>query len=342
MNDLRLGVIGCGHLGKIHARLAQQLQHATLVGFSDPNQAAREQVAETVDCPAFEDFTDLLPHIDAAIVAAPTSLHFSIVQQLLESGKHVLVEKPMTTDVEEAKQLVETAARQELVLAVGHVEQFNPTFAELRRRVSQPQFMEAVRTGGFTFRSTDVGVVFDLMIHDLDLIRSLAGSPVTEISATGFSLLSEHEDFAEARVTFANGCVAQLKASRASQTAERKLTIHSDAQRIVMDMASRQGSILTRSPRVCSPSWNVRRLTAEATQDYKDKVFTELLPVESCQLPENNPLQDEQQDFVDSIREKRSPRVSAADATESIEMALKVIAQIQSTKRQTLPGRQAA
>ena len=122
MNDLRLGVIGCGHLGKIHARLAQQLQHATLVGFSDPNQAAREQVAETVDCPGFEDFTDLLPHIDAAIVAAPTSLHFSIVQQLLESGKHVLVEKPMTTDAEEAKQLVETAARQEgvFLMKFGH------------------------------------------------------------------------------------------------------------------------------------------------------------------------------------------------------------------------------
>ena len=342
MNHLQLGVIGCGHLGKIHARLAQQLQHATLVGISDPSQAAREQVAETVNCRAFEDFGDLLPQIDAAIVAAPTSLHFSIVQQLLESGKHVLVEKPMTTDAEEAKQLVETAARQELVLAVGHVEQFNPTFAELRRRVSQPQFVEAVRTGGFTFRSTDVGVVFDLMIHDLDLIRSLAGCPVTEISATGFSLLSEHEDFAEARVTFANGCVAQLKASRASQTAERKLTIHSDAQRIDMDMASRQASILTRSPRVCSSNWNVRRLTAEATQDYKDKVFTELLPVESCQLPENNPLQDEQQDFIDSIREKRPPRVSGADATESIEMALEVIAQIQSTKRQSLPGRQAA
>lgn len=335
MNHLKIGVIGCGHLGKIHARLATQLEHATLVGASDPSESAREFIDANVGCPTFDDYRTLAAQIDAAIVAAPTSLHFDIVQALIDQGIHVLVEKPMTTNLIEAERLVAAARSQQVVLAVGHVEQFNPTFAEMRQQIQHPRLIEAVRTGGFTFRSTDVGVVFDLMIHDLDLIRSLAGCPVADISATGFSLLSNHEDFAEARVTFTNGCTALLKASRTSQPAERKLTVHTGPQRIEMDLATRQAHVMSQSAVARHPEWNVHDLTPQQVASYKEQVFEQLLPVESCELPQNNPLQDEQQDFVNSILDKTAPRVSGGDALESIRMAIDVIACIQSDERQS-------
>ena len=236
MSNLKLAVIGCGHLGRIHAKLATQLDGAELIAVCDPDQASRQRVSESVNCDGFADYRTLLPQIDAAILAAPTSLHCTIATDLIRQGVHVLVEKPITTDLTQAQQLTTAAEKHGVVLAVGHVEQFNPTFAEARQQIQRPRFIEAVRTGVFTFRSTDVGVVFDLMIHDLDLIRSLAGSPVVQTVATGFSTLTSHEDFAEARLVFANGCVSHLKASRTSQHAQREMTVYEDHQAVSIDM----------------------------------------------------------------------------------------------------------
>ncbi|MDG2385263.1 MAG: Gfo/Idh/MocA family oxidoreductase [Pirellulaceae bacterium] len=328
MNKLNLAVIGCGHLGRIHARLATQLQGADLVAVCDPDPHAREQVARSNDCESTGDFRSLLPSIDAAILAAPTSLHCPIAIELIQHGIHVLVEKPITTDLNEAEKLTSAANLQGVVLAVGHVEQFNPTFAEARKQIQKPRFIEAVRTGGFTFRSTDVGVVFDLMIHDLDLIRSLAGSPVVQTTATGISTLTPHEDFAEARLVFANGCVAHLKASRTSQRAQRYMNVFEEEQAVSIDMGARQASLMSRSSLVQDNSWNIYGLSSEDVDHYKEHVFDQLLPVRNIEVNENNPLLDEQQDFIDSIRQGRQPRVPGSDAVESVRMATDILEQM--------------
>ena len=329
MNKLKLAVIGCGQLGRIHARLATQLERAELVAVCDPDPISREQVAIGTDCESTGDFRSLLPKIDAAILAAPTSLHCPIAIELIQSGIHVLVEKPITTSIDEGERLT-TAARQEgVVLAVGHVEQFNPTFAEARKQIQKPRFIEAVRTGGFTFRSTDVGVVFDLMIHDLDLIRSLADSPVVQTTATGISTLTPHEDFAEARLVFANGCVAHLKASRTSQQVQRQMNVYEEEQSVSMDMGARQASVMSRSSVVQHDSWSVYGLSSEDVDHYKAHVFEQLLPVQTITVNENNPLLDEQQDFIDSIQYGREPRVPGVDALESVRMATDILDQIE-------------
>ena len=329
MNKLNLAVIGCGHLGRIHAKLATQLDGASLVAVCDPDPTSREQVSKSVACESHADYRSVLPHIDAAVLAAPTSLHTRIADDLIQHGVHVLVEKPITTDLDQAQQLSTKAEQQGVVLAVGHVEQFNPTFAEARKEIRKPRLIEAVRTGGFTFRSTDVGVVFDLMIHDLDLIRSLADSPVVRTVATGISTLTPFEDFAEARLEFANGCIAHLKASRISQQAERSLNVYEAGRTVSIDMGARHASIMHQSDLVQRSDWNVHRLDSSEIDHYKKHVFDQLLPVEDISVAENNPLQDEQQDFVDSIRDGRPPRVSGADATESVRMAIDILHQIE-------------
>ena len=190
MNELRLAVIGCGHLGRIHARLLSEIEQVRLVAAVDPDPAARQAVAEPLQIESWSDYQQLPGQVDAAVLAAPTSMHAEIALYLMERGIHLLVEKPMAVTSHDAQQMMLASARHAVVLAVGHVERFNPAFLAVRHQIQQPRVIEAARSGGFTFRSTDVGVVLDLMIHDLDLVLSLVPSPVVRIDATGLPVVT--------------------------------------------------------------------------------------------------------------------------------------------------------
>jgi predicted dehydrogenase len=218
------GVIGVGSLGRYHAQKYAALPGVALHGVADLDEARAQAVSTEVGCRALTDYRALLPHVDLVSVVVPTEAHFEVASACLEAGVHVLLEKPITRTLEEADALIALAERRGLILAVGHLERFNPAFAELSGMLDRPFFMEAERLGGFKGRGTDVDVVLDLMIHDLDLMLAIMPSKVVSVSACGFRVLTDH-DIANARFEFADGAVADLSASRVSRTPVRKLRV---------------------------------------------------------------------------------------------------------------------
>ncbi len=329
MSPLRSAVIGCGHLGRIHAQLLAGLDHVELVAVVDPNPEARASVAAKLGVPALEDYRALRGQIDAAVLATPTCFHAAMAAELLDAGVHLLVEKPLAAEHAAAKTLAHRAAAQGLVLAVGHVERFNPAFVAVQQRVDQPLYLEATRTGGFTFRSLDVGVVMDLMIHDLELILAMVPGRVAEISACGAPVVTAHEDFAEARLVFSNGCVAVLKASRTSPVAQRVMTVYDREAHYFIDFGQRHARVLQRNSGLQAGTLHVEQLPADEIESLKDQVFETLLPTTELAIPDANPLRDELQDFVDSIRQGRAPRVDGVQGARAVDLAERILRQIQ-------------
>lgn len=329
MNELRLAVIGCGHLGRIHARLLSEVEQVRLVAAVDPDPTARQAVAESLQIKALSDYRQLPGQVDAAVLAAPTAKHAEIALYLMERGIHLLVEKPLAATADDAQRIMLASARHAVVLAVGHVERFNPAFLAVRHQVQQPCAIEAARTGGFTFRSTDVGVVLDLMIHDLDLVLSLVPSPVVRIDAVGLPVVTEHEDVAQARIEFADGCVASLKASRTSPQAQRQMTVYEREQHVFVDFNERSVQVMLRSNPLREGSFRLADCPPAQIAALKDHVFDQLLPVSTLEVAEANPLRDELIDFVNSVRGRHRPRVSAEDAYRSVRLAEQICQQIQ-------------
>lgn len=328
MKRLRVGVIGAGHLGRIHARLLGSIQEVELVGVVDPLEAARERVAKELATATLPHHHDLIGRIDAAIVATPTQDHHAVGMELLRAGVHLFIEKPITPTVAQADELVDTAQAQSLILQVGHVERFNPALAAVAPHVAHPKFIEAVRTSGYTFRSTDVGVVLDLMIHDLDVALSLVDSQVVDVRALGIAVFGPHEDIAHARVEFANGCVANFSASRTSFSAQRGMQIYAERAYAGIDFATRTAKIVRPSEQLLHREIDVHNLAAEQRERLKQNLFSELLPLEEVQVAERNAILDEQQDFVGSIRTGRQPRVPGWQARDAVAVAQRVLDQI--------------
>ncbi|MEX0977936.1 MAG: Gfo/Idh/MocA family oxidoreductase, partial [Pirellulales bacterium] len=214
MNNLKLAVVGAGHLGRIHARLLAEMSDVELVGIVDPLPTARDKAAADCGTSALADHRLLMGRVDGAVIATPTRLHHAVALDFLRAGTPLLVEKPLAATVAEADELVETARRHGTVLQVGHIERFNPAFVAAAGRVGRPRYVDAVRAAPFTGRSTDIGVVHDLMIHDIDLVLSLVDAPLVRVEAVGLPILGQNEDVAQARLEFADGCVANLSASR--------------------------------------------------------------------------------------------------------------------------------
>ncbi len=327
MKPIRLAVIGVGHLGRIHARLATTLDAFTLVGVVDPDEANRQQVSAQAGTPAFSDYRDVLDRVDAAVIATPTRLHHAVALEFLSRGVHVLVEKPLASVAREAGDLVAAARRSQCVLQVGHVERFNPVWTKTLAHVRAPRYIEAVRSGSFSFRSTDIGVVLDLMIHDLDLILSLVAAPLVSVEAVGMSLLGRHEDLANARLTFADGCVATLTASRVNPQPVRSMQIWTDRCLANLDFATRTGTLLRPSEAVLRHEIDVERLTPAERMHLKDHL-TDHLPVEQIEAQPIDAITAELQDFSESIRTGRMPRVSGEQAQRAVEVAEQIVAAI--------------
>lgn len=328
MNKLRAVVIGYGHLGRIHARLARDVERIDVVGVVEPSAAARERAAEECDLPLFAGYRPILDRFDAAIVAAPTSLHHAIGMELLWHGKHVLLEKPITTDARQARQLVALAAARELVLAVGHVERFNPAFLAVAPHAANPQYIQATRAGGVTFRSMDAGVVYDLMIHDLDLVLSMVESPVERVEAFGAALLGGDEDLAQARLYFQNGCIADLSASRMSHEPARRLTAYCQGGYVDVDFATRTARAITPGEVIVRGRINAAELTPDEQVRTKDRFFQDLMPLVELDVEDRNALGDEIADFATCVQEGKTPRVTGAAGAAAVDAAEQILAAI--------------
>lgn len=327
MSKLRIAVIGVGHLGKIHARLIRGVEGAELIGIVDPVEAARIAVAADLQVPAFADHRELAGQIDAAIIATPTRFHHAVAADLLERGIHVLIEKPITPSVADAQDLVARAERQSLVLQVGHVERFNPAFVAAQPHIAAPSYIEVFRTAPYTCRSIDVGVVLDLMIHDLDLVLALTQSDIASVEALGSAVFGPNEDWAQSRLTFQNGCVANLTASRVSPTVQRSLAAHWQGGCANIDFAAKKANVISHGPVQQDPIDVLKASPAEQAA-IKERLFQDFLPLRELPVVESNAILEEQRDFVSSIRDSRQPQVSGRDGLRALDTAERVLASI--------------
>jgi predicted dehydrogenase len=308
---LRAAVIGAGYLGRFHAQKWAQMSGATLVGVADPDAVNRERVATELGVAALEDWRMLLGRVDAVSIAAPTPTHYAIAKECLQAGIHVLVEKPITTTAAEAEELIAEAARAGCILQVGHLERFNAAVTAIEGIVTKPRFIESQRLAPFKLRGTDVSVVLDLMIHDIDLIQSIVGSPLVDVDAIGTKVFSDDLDIVNARLRFATGCVANVTASRVSLKTERKLRLFEDdvyvsldlAQKIVTQISKGEGVDAEGMPKV---------LINERTFEQGDALRAQI------------------EAFVDSIRTHKRPLVDGEAGLHALKTAIRIAALVKS------------
>ncbi len=328
MSRLRIAVIGAGHLGRIHARLLASLDTVELTAVVDPVLRNAQQATSEFGGQAFADHREVSSVADAAVIATPTITHHAVALDLLRDGLHLFVEKPLTSDLAQARELVAAAEARGLSLQVGHVERFNPAFRAAAPYLEYPQYISAERTSGYTFRSTDIGVVHDLMIHDIDLALAVAQSDVERVDALGVSVLGKHEDIAQARLTFANGCVADLTASRVSYTSGRRMQVFSAAGFASLDFSAPSARIVRPSEAIVQGEIDIDRLTPEHKQFIRENLFTEYLHSEDLELVHSNAILDELRDFAASITWNCRPQVDGRQGLHAVEIAEKILTAI--------------
>ena len=320
-----MAVIGGGHLGRIHAKLAHANEQFELIAVADPCPNARQLVETQLGVPTVADYHELIDRVDCAIVAAPTVAHYEVASVLLRSGVHCLVEKPLAHTADQAQRLVHIAKSHRRVLQTGHVERFNPTWTAVQPHLGVPKFIESVRAGAYSGRSTDIGVVMDLMIHDLDLILSLDRSPVVEVSASGIALLGQHEDLAEARLGFESGLVATLRASRLATSPTRQMQVYTTNAYANIDFSSDSVSVVKPTAEVQSRLVALDDLQATERMQAKERIFPDFLRAESIKASSRNAILDEQHDFAISIQTSCSPAVTGEDGARAVEIAAKIL-----------------
>lgn len=329
-SPLRLAVIGAGHLGRIHAKLITQTEGAELVAVCDFDSAAAGRVAQPLGAKAVADYRPIMDEFDAAVVATPTGTHAAITSQLLAAGKHVLVEKPIADKAADALRLAELATRHGRTLQVGHVERFNPAFLaavdafEENGTTGDIKFVEATRASRFPGRCLDVGVVMDLMIHDLDLVLSLTDAPVTSISGSGIAVVSDHEDIAECRIEFACGLVANLQASRVSPTPVREMTLMGRTGSAMIDFGKPSLTTVTASDVIAAGGFDLAAETDNPLK-YADTLFDEHLLVDTLTLAPTNAILDELRDFVRAINTGTSPVVDGHAGARAVAVAVDIL-----------------
>jgi predicted dehydrogenase len=323
MDPIDVGVVGIGHLGSFHARAYQQLPEARLVGIYDADGEKAHQQADKLGVTAAADLDQLLAMTSAVSVAVPTSAHHRIATRCLQAGVHVLLEKPIATTLEEADDLIQQAQKADLILQVGHIERFNPAFLALSDMRLRPVFIESHRLAPFTPRGADVAVILDLMIHDIDLVLALVNLPVRTVEAAGVAVLSESEDIANARVTFSNGAVANLTASRISSKAMRKLRLFGSDTYASADFLNHEVEIF-RLRRDGQPA-------DEGQHPFGDVVQEILLSKGQtivCQHPaleKTDALQLQLRSFLESIQGHRPVVVSGEDGRKALQLALEIV-----------------
>lgn len=330
----RIGVIGGGHLGRIHAKLLSANSECELVGVADPSFDSRKLVQSQLSAATVEDYRNWDSMVDGVVVAAPTFLHYEIGAWCLKRGLHVLMEKPMASTLSEAVQLTHLAKANGCTLQVGHVERFNPAW-----QLAAPYFdrdtiryIEVAREGTYSGRSTDIGIVMDLMIHDIDLILSVVQSPIDSISAYGWSALGEHEDFAAASLRFRNGSSASLRASRLSPLPKRQMQIYSDGGLTEVDFASGTVSRTCAHEDVADGSRQADRLPPEQRAKVKDDLYSKWLHRSNERGDSSNAIECEHREFLHAVRTGSGVTVSGDDGCRAIEIASRILDQVASNR----------
>ena len=301
------GVVGVGYLGKFHAEKYASSSKAKLIGIVDIDELRANEIGAELATPAYTDYRKLFGKVQCVSIAVPTQLHYQIARDFIDAGIDVLVEKPLTTSIAEARELVAAAEKKNVLLQVGHLERFNPAILRLEGVIKEPKFVECHRLAPFVERGTDVDVVLDLMIHDIDVIASLVGAPTERVEAVGVPVLTERPDIANARIKFANGCIANITASRVSLKRERKIRFFQPDAYISIDYDQRRAQIFHKP--APGASWlDIRTETVE--------------------IKEGDALADEIDSFLECVRSRQHPLVGGAEGLRALEIASMISAQL--------------
>ncbi|WP_294821300.1 Gfo/Idh/MocA family oxidoreductase [uncultured Flavobacterium sp.] len=315
---LKVGVLGAGHLGKIHLRLLNQSEKYELTGFYDPNSENADKVAQEFGYRKFETIAELIAAVDVVDIVTPTLSHHDCAKEAILAGKHVFVEKPISNTVEEAEEIMHLAEKHGVKGQVGHVERFNPAFIATKNMIENPMFIETHRLAEFNPRGTDVPVVLDLMIHDIDVILSVVKSPVKHINASGVSVISDTPDIANARIEFENGCVANLTSSRISMKNMRKSRFFQKDAYISVDFLDKVCEVVKMKDAPEIPG--DFDMILQNAEGIKKQIYFDNPDVQA-----NNAILDELETFADAINNNTIPVVTLADGTEALRIAYKII-----------------
>lgn len=316
---LKAGVLGAGHLGKIHLKLLQQSQNYELIGFYDASPEVRTAIEKEFGYKAFPDEASLIAACDMIDIVTPTSFHYEGAKKVITAGKHLFIEKPITQTVQEAQELISLAKQHKVLGQVGHVERFNPAFTSVKNKINSPMFIETHRLAEFNPRGTDVPVVLDLMIHDIDAILSVVNSPVKHVSASGVSVISDTPDIANARIEFENGCVANLTASRISLKNMRKSRFFQKDAYISVDFLEKKVEVVKMQDAPENP--DDFAMILQNAEGVKKQIY-----FDNPEVPSNNAILDELDAFAKAIKENSTPVVSLEAGTDALRVAKMIIA----------------
>ncbi len=327
IEKINIGVIGVGHLGSLHSKMYAEIETANFVGVFDVNEEKRKEVAIKYKVKPFASVDDLLNNVDAVSIATVTTKHFEVAKQALNAGKHVLIEKPITSTLAEADELIAIAKKKNVLIQVGHIERFNPAIVSLESYQIKPMFIESHRLAQFNPRGTDVAVVLDLMIHDIDIILSLVNSPVKQIDANGVAVVSDTPDIANARLQFENGCVANVTASRISRNKMRKMRMFQHNAYIAIDFQQGSADVFRLGNEGEGSIWSTMLLGQIGEGKNKRSII-----YEQPEIKKINALKYELESFISSIQNNIRPVVNGEDGRMALDVAQQIMNKIQVQK----------
>ena len=354
MDKIRTAVVGVGKMGAIHAKVYDQLPQSDFVAVVDINAERAERLANHYGCCAFTDCSDILGKVDpvksslirgtggsqamtfngvdAVTIATPTVTHLELAKIFIENNVAVMIEKPLAANVKEARKIVELAKKSGSIVAVGHSERCNPVVQAMKRLDIEPKFIEANRVSPYPFRSTDVGVVLDVMIHDIDIILSLANSEIKKVDAVGVSVIDEKEDICNARIVFENGCIANITASRLALKTERKVRVFSRQAYLSVDYFKKSGTIIKADPNIDVVE-KIKELKKAGKFELLKTKWSDLLHIEKLEIDDKEPLRLEQEAFLRSVADRGvKPEVSAEEGLAALECAEEILASVKKHK----------
>lgn len=328
MEKLKVGIAGTGHLGKLHAKMFTSIPECKLAGVFDVDQSTSKTVSEEYGTETYNNLQDLLNQVEAVSIAATTSAHYDLAKECIKAGKHLFIEKPITATIPQAEEIVKMAAEKELNLQVGHIERFNPALVSLEQYILEPMFIQTDRLAQFNPRGTDVAVVLDLMIHDIDIILSLIKSKVKQIDASGVAVVSDSIDIANARIQFENGAVANVTASRISQKKMRKMRIFQRDNYISLDFITGLSEVYRLVPLDQDTGMTTLSFGEIGIGNKKRRVI-----YEQPEVKEQNALQYELQLFVNSVINKTKPIVSGEEGLRALKVAELILQKIEESQK---------
>ncbi len=328
MSKIRTAIVGAGKMGRIHAKVLDSLEQNELAAVADCDISRAEKLAEKFNCDGFDDYRKLVGKVDAVTISTPTTSHLELAEFFIENKIAVLIEKPLAVNAEQGRQIVKLANQNGVVVAVGHSERCNPVVQAMKRLQIEPKFIEAQRISPYPFRSTDIGVVLDVMIHDIDIILALAQSKIKKVDAVGVNVIGENEDICNGRIVFENGCIANITASRLALNTTRKVRLFSQQAYLSLDYLKKEGLVIKADPNVDVVA-KIREMQDKGGFDFTGMNWPDLLHIEQLDIDDREPLRVEQESFLNAVAGVVSrPEVTGEDGLAALECAEQILESI--------------